>query len=170
MIASKFSFIDLRGAQLMTLQLVNGTTTYHGVCHYWYSGSHYVGKLVPGTHGDLRRCVPAGLNVLLVFFCPETPRWLFANGKEEQARLVLAKLHSSTADPKSPLIDLEMEEIAERVMLDGADKRFWDLRPLFRSRRELYRTGLVCQATSNRVRVLNAASGCDGGVLWATQR
>jgi hypothetical protein len=71
------------------------------------------------------------------------PRWLYANGKPDQARQVLAKLHSSTGDPHSPLIDLEIEEIEERVQLDGADKRFWDFRPLFRSSKERYRTYIV---------------------------
>lgn len=53
-----------------------------------------------------------------------SPRWLFSVGKEEQARAVLAKLHSSTGDIHSPLIDLEMEEIAEKVVVDGPDSTF----------------------------------------------
>ncbi|KAH8825285.1 general substrate transporter [Flagelloscypha sp. PMI_526] len=89
------------------------------------------------------QAVPAGLNVLLVFFCPESPRWLYSVGKEDQARSILARLHSSTNDVNSPLIDLEMEEIKENIKLNGPDKTWWDFRPLFRTRADRYRAGLV---------------------------
>jgi hypothetical protein len=49
------------------------------------------------------------------------PRWLYATGKPDKARQILAKLHSSTGDLHSPLIDLEVEEIEEKIALDGAD-------------------------------------------------
>ncbi|KAJ2919200.1 hypothetical protein MD484_g1231, partial [Candolleomyces efflorescens] len=87
--------------------------------------------------------VPAGINVLFIFLCPESPRWLYSVGKADQARLVLANLHSRTRDLNSPLIDLEMEEIAEKIQIDGADKRWWDFRPLFRTRANRYSAYMV---------------------------
>ncbi|KAL1674122.1 general substrate transporter [Schizophyllum commune] len=78
--------------------------------------------------------VPAALNFLLVFLCPESPRWLYSVGKADQARQVLANLHSRTRDVNSPLIALEMDEIEEKVTIGGADKRWWDFRPLFRTK------------------------------------
>ncbi|KAJ6584954.1 general substrate transporter [Mycena capillaripes] len=87
--------------------------------------------------------VPAALNVLFVFFCPESPRWLYTRGKTEDARKILARFHSSNGDPDSPLVALELEEIEEKIALDGADKKWWDFRPLFRSRADRYRTGMV---------------------------
>ncbi|KIJ54593.1 hypothetical protein M422DRAFT_24530 [Sphaerobolus stellatus SS14] len=86
---------------------------------------------------------PAVINAMFIFLCPESPRWLYANGKPEKARELLAKLHSHNADIKSPIVDLEIEEIEERITLDGADKRFWDFRPLFRTKSDRRRTGLV---------------------------
>ena len=50
-----------------------------------------------------------------------SPRWLYAHGKPEKARNLLAKLHSETGDINSPLVDLEVEEIEEKIALDGAD-------------------------------------------------
>ncbi|KAF8229684.1 general substrate transporter [Tricholoma matsutake] len=87
--------------------------------------------------------VPASLNVLLVFLCPESPRWLHSIGKSKEARAILARFHSSTGDINSPLIDLEMEEIEEKIRIDGVDKVWWDFRPLFRTRADRYRAYMV---------------------------
>ncbi|KAF9267447.1 general substrate transporter [Marasmius fiardii PR-910] len=84
--------------------------------------------------------VPAALNVLFIFFCPESPRWLISIGRDEDARRILAKFHSSTADPRSPVVDIEMEEIHEKIEVDGQDKRWWDFRPLFKTRSDRYRS------------------------------
>lgn len=89
------------------------------------------------------QAVPAGINVLFIMLCPESPRWLYSVGKEDQARRILANLHSRTRDINSPLINLEMEEIVEKIQVDGVDKRWWDFRPLFRSRGDRYRAYMV---------------------------
>ncbi|KZT33244.1 general substrate transporter [Sistotremastrum suecicum HHB10207 ss-3] len=62
--------------------------------------------------------IPALFNAIFIFSCPESPRWLYANGRCIEARQVLAKLHSSTGDLYSPLVDLEMEEIEDKVTVD----------------------------------------------------
>jgi len=89
--------------------------------------------------------VPAGLNVLFIFLCPESPRWLYSIGKKTEARKILANLHSADGDPdaKSPLINLEMDEIEEKIIILGADKKWWDFRPLFRTRADRYRAYMV---------------------------
>ncbi|KAI0031392.1 general substrate transporter [Vararia minispora EC-137] len=87
--------------------------------------------------------VPAVLNVTFVFLLPESPRWLYTVGKTGQARNVLAELHSSTADPHSPLVDLEMDEIEETIRAGGADKRWWDYRSLFHTAVDRRRTFTV---------------------------
>ncbi|TDL26903.1 general substrate transporter [Rickenella mellea] len=89
------------------------------------------------------QAVPAALNVIFIFFCPESPRWLHSTGRTDQSREILARLHSSTGDIHSPLIDLEIEEIEEKIMIDGSDKRWWDYRPLFRTRADRYRAWMV---------------------------
>jgi len=87
------------------------------------------------------------------------PRWLYAGGNTTKARKLLAMLHSRNGDIHSPLVDLEIEEIEEKITLDGADsmwtftsylnpininsERFWDIRPLFRTKSDRYRSGLV---------------------------
>ncbi|CAA7261515.1 unnamed protein product [Cyclocybe aegerita] len=87
--------------------------------------------------------VPAGINTLFVFLCPESPRWLYSVGKPDQARKILARFHSSTNDIKSPLVDLEMREIEEKIQINGADKTWWDFRPLFTTPADRYRAYMV---------------------------
>ncbi|KAJ6613345.1 major facilitator superfamily domain-containing protein [Mycena sp. CBHHK59/15] len=107
--------------------------------------------------------VPAALNFIFIFIvlnrehAPATnlmtyarltddvhrPRWLYTRGKTDQARRILARFHSSTGDPDSPLVTLEVDEIEEKIGLEGADKRWWDFRPLFRTRGDRNRTYMV---------------------------
>ncbi|KAK0503894.1 general substrate transporter [Armillaria luteobubalina] len=87
--------------------------------------------------------VPAALNFFFIYFCPESPRWLHSVGRGHEARHILAKYHSATGDHNSPLIDLEMREIEEKIEIDGQDKRWWDFRPLFATRADRYRAYMV---------------------------
>lgn len=67
-----------------------------------------------------------------VFFLPESPRFLMANGREEEAKAFLAKYHGNN-DPNSRLVLLEIQEMQEGIKLDGIDKTWWDYRPLLLS-------------------------------------
>lgn len=90
----------------------------------------------------------AVVNVAFVLLLPESPRWLYAHGHKEQAKKVLAQYHSRDNDAESPLIKLEMAEFEESIALDGADKRWWDFRPIFRDRAGRYRKSPVDQTMS----------------------
>ncbi|KAI1504813.1 lactose permease [Biscogniauxia marginata] len=63
-----------------------------------------------------------------VWFIPESPRYLMANGREEEAIQFLAKYHGN-GDRNSRLVILEIDEMRENIQLDGIDKRAWDYRP-----------------------------------------
>lgn len=57
-----------------------------------------------------------------VYFIPESPRFLLANGREEEALAFLVKYHGN-GDPNSRLVALEIDEMKENISLDGIDKR-----------------------------------------------
>ena len=81
------------------------------------------------------------INVLCMPFLPESPRYLYAHGKPDQARRVLADLHSANRDIHSPLVNLEIDEIEESISVSGNHK-WWDFRGLFSTRSSRYRTYL----------------------------
>ncbi|THV46703.1 hypothetical protein BGAL_0366g00100 [Botrytis galanthina] len=85
----------------------------------------------------------SGIVFISVLFLPESPRWLVANDRHEEALDIMAKYHGE-GDRSSPLVQLELREMMEEISKTGADKRWWDFRELFDSREVRYRTMLTC--------------------------
>ncbi|PQE28611.1 MFS lactose permease protein [Rutstroemia sp. NJR-2017a WRK4] len=84
----------------------------------------------------------SGIVLVSVLFLPESPRWLIANDRYEEAVAILAKYHGE-GDPQSPLVQLSLHEMRTEISLTGADKRWWDFRSLFSNREQRYRTLLT---------------------------
>ncbi|QRW06106.1 Sugar (and other) transporter [Ceratobasidium sp. AG-Ba] len=87
----------------------------------------------------LFQALPAGIVFCFSWFIPESPRWLVRVGRDDEARAILTKYHGN-GDPSSPLVEFEMQEIAAMCALDGSDQVWWDLRPLFRTAADRYRS------------------------------
>ncbi|KAI8671896.1 MFS domain-containing protein [Fusarium keratoplasticum] len=68
-----------------------------------------------------------------VWFVPESPRWLIAHGKIEQAKAVLAKYHGEGLEDH-PMVLLQMEEMKHSIRQDASDKKWWDYRELVNTR------------------------------------
>ncbi|EAT91578.2 hypothetical protein SNOG_00083 [Parastagonospora nodorum SN15] len=130
---------------------------YRGVCTgvfntFWYVGG-IPGSFVPyGTqHIDGSQSWRIPLWLQMVFagtvlvcspFLPETPRWLIANDRHEEALDTMAKFHGE-GSRYHPIVVLEYKEMVEDISTTGSDKRWWDYRELFNSREARYRTMLV---------------------------
>ncbi|MCJ1243130.1 hypothetical protein MMC30_000327 [Trapelia coarctata] len=84
----------------------------------------------------------SGIVLISVLFLPETPRWLMANDRHEDALNVMAKYHGE-GDRNSPIVQLEYREMLEDISVTGSDKRWWDYRELFNTPEVRYRTILV---------------------------
>lgn len=84
----------------------------------------------------------AVINFFFIMICPESPRWLYSRGRREEAAMILASLHSRDNDVQSPLVQLQLAEFDASIALDGADKRFWDFKPIFRTASDRYRFGM----------------------------
>lgn len=114
----------------------------------WFSGAIISAGAARGglnTGGDYSwrlitwlQALFSGLIALFALFLPESPRWLYVNGKKDKAREVLTKYHGN-GNPDSPWVALQLHEYEELLDMDGADKRWWDYRALFRNRSAIYR-------------------------------
>ncbi|KAH6607315.1 hypothetical protein Trco_003628 [Trichoderma cornu-damae] len=87
------------------------------------------------------RALFSGLIILFCMFLPESPRWLYVHNKKEAAKAVLARYHGN-GDADSAWVALQLSEYEQLLNMDGADKRWWDYRALFRNRAAVYR--LMC--------------------------
>lgn len=86
--------------------------------------------------------VPSTIVLLGCLFIPESPRWLIANDRHDEARRMLVKYHNS-GDMDSQLVALEMAEMDKSIRTEASDKRWYDYSELFNSRSARYRTFLV---------------------------
>ncbi|KAH7126989.1 general substrate transporter [Dendryphion nanum] len=119
---------------------------------FWYVGG-IPGTFVPyGTSSigsDASWRIPiwlqmffAGIVLLASPFIPETPRWLIANDRHEEALDTMARYHGE-GSRESPIVQLEYKEMVEDISVTGSDKRWWDYSELINSREQRYRTMLV---------------------------
>jgi sugar porter (SP) family MFS transporter len=92
----------------------------------------------------LIQIVPSVYQGLLVFFCPESPRWLIAKGKYEKAREILVKYHGE-GDPNSELVEFECAEITQALSKESEANMTW--KEFFSSIPNLKRISL-CFATA----------------------
>ena len=93
----------------------------------WYIGSFVAAWLTFGTNHinsnwcwrvpSLVQAFPSILQMSFVWFVPESPRFLIANGKVEQAHNVLAKVHAN-GDRESEIVMLELQEIKDTIKLE----------------------------------------------------
>ncbi|TFK46860.1 general substrate transporter [Heliocybe sulcata] len=93
----------------------------------WYSGaiiaawSTYGTFKLPSTWAwripSLLQGIPSILQVFLIWFVPESPRWLVSKGKDQQALRTLAYYHAD-GNEEDPLVQYEYEEIRAAIDFD----------------------------------------------------
>ncbi|GKT84111.1 MFS monosaccharide transporter [Colletotrichum tofieldiae] len=85
--------------------------------------------------------VTSGIVCIGVFFIPESPRWLMANDKHDEAARVLAKYHGE-GSVDHPIVQLQLKEMVSQISIDASDKSWWDYRELWNTHSA--RRRLIC--------------------------
>ncbi|TQN70270.1 Lactose permease [Colletotrichum shisoi] len=119
----------------------------------WYIGANLAAWTCYGTNfipSDwawripyILQLTPATIVVSAVWFLPESPRWLWAQGQSERATAILTKYHGN-GDPDSALVKLEVDEIQESLAAELELKNGnWNYKSLVDNRPNLYRMWLI---------------------------
>ncbi|EHK43784.1 uncharacterized protein TrAtP1_008198 [Trichoderma atroviride] len=72
----------------------------------------------------LIQIIPSAYQLGLIFFCPESPRWLIAKGRMKEARKILVKYHGE-CDPNSEVVNVECAEIEQVLAKEAAHNMTW---------------------------------------------
>ena len=114
--------------------ILAGWTTYGSDLHLHNSWAWRVPTLV--------QCfLPAIAGAFILFF-PESPRWLIAHDRREDAVKIFARYHAE-GDESAPIVKLQVAEIVEQMKLYRDDNPWWDFRELFNTRAARYRLFMV---------------------------
>jgi len=118
----------------------------------WFGGSIPAAAITLGTQGIksdwswrlplIFQGVPSLIVIIAVWFLPESPRWLLANSRDDEARAFLTRFHGG-GDPHNPVVELEWTEFKEGIAIDASDKRWWDYSELFRTPSNRWRSLMV---------------------------
>jgi sugar porter (SP) family MFS transporter len=75
-------------------------------------GSNWAWRIPSALQG-----LPSLIQVFLIWFVPESPRWLLSHGRDDQALKTLAYYHAN-GDQHNPLVQYEFEEIKAAIKFD----------------------------------------------------
>jgi MFS family permease len=120
---------------------------------FWWLGNILAGWTTYGSNLNLHNSwawrtptiVQAGMPAVvmcLILFFPESPRWLIAHDRPEEALAIFAKYHGN-GDENSPIVQLQYHEIVEQMKLTRSENPWWDFRELVNSRAARYRLCMV---------------------------
>ncbi|KAL0475074.1 general substrate transporter [Neurospora intermedia] len=124
----------------------------------WYIGSIIASWVVYGcsyieNNKDAWRIpiwcqmITSGIVCLGVFWLPESPRWLMAQDRYEEAAKILATYHGE-GRLDHPLVQLQLKEMANQISSEASDKKWYDYHELWNThsarRRLICVLGMAC--------------------------
>ncbi|KAI0031194.1 hexose transporter [Vararia minispora EC-137] len=118
----------------------------------WYSGAvasawaTYVTSFTTSSWSwrgpSLLQAIPSVLQLLLLWWCPESPRWLVSKGQDTTALQVLAHYHAD-GNEQNELVRFELEEIKAAIKADRMDGIFFSWTSLFSTPSNIRRLRII---------------------------
>lgn len=118
----------------------------------WYSGAVIAAFTTLGTFHinntwswripSALQALPSVIQIVLIWFAPESPRWLISKGREVEARRILGYYHGN-GDENHPLVDFEFNEIKAAIDLDKQVAANVGYRSLFSTKGNLKRLRII---------------------------
>ncbi|KAL3494904.1 major facilitator superfamily domain-containing protein [Aspergillus germanicus] len=116
--AAEVAADHLRGRLLMMWQLFDTFGIFTGFLCYWIVGRSWRGLLGSAA-------VPALILLVLVFLCPESPRFLIRNDKYAEAFLSLRQLRGSDVQAAKDLYYIHSQLQIETELIEGKRPEKW---------------------------------------------
>jgi MFS family permease len=108
-------------------------SAYIGVGFFYYQGGSGKQWRAPLALG----CLAPLINLAIIPFVPESPRFLLTKGRSEEAWAIVRDLHFSNDDPNHDYAKKEFYQIQKQLELDGSLNSSWKemlVRPSYRKR------------------------------------
>lgn len=85
-------------------------------------GCYFSSNLTFGWRGPLAfTCIPPLILLIGCFWVPESPRWLIAKGRTEEAWTVLSRLHNDPRDPDGMAAHEEFYQMRKQIEFESAN-------------------------------------------------
>lgn len=121
--------------------------------NFWWVGNILAGWVTYGSNLHLKnswawrvptvvQCALPSVAMCFILFFPESPRWLIANDRREEAAKVFAKYHAD-GDENAPIVQLQVGEVVQQMSLYRDENPWWDFRELYNTRAARYRLAMV---------------------------
>jgi len=98
---------------------IYNTTWYFGsIVAAWLTyGTNHIGNNWQWRAPTVVQVFPSALQLLFVWFVPESPRWYIAKGKTEKAHQILANCHAN-GNLDDEVVQIELQEIRDTIKLE----------------------------------------------------
>lgn len=90
----------------------------------------------------LLQAVPAAIQLIFIYWVPESPRWLISKERYEEAETVLAKYHAN-GDKQNATVAFEFREIKETLRLEFEYKKTSTYMDFLRTKGNRYRLSIL---------------------------
>jgi sugar porter (SP) family MFS transporter len=112
------------------------------ICSWISFGTQYMDNSWSWRIPTLIQAFPSVIQLMFIFWIPESPRWLLSKERTEDALQMLGKYHAD-GNIDDPLVQFEFEEIKETIRLEFLAKKTSSFLDFIRTKGNRYRLMLI---------------------------